>query len=40
VLFLVFEQFLFHEFNHKNGIGLAAIAGAGGIASALLVEKI
>jgi len=31
---------LFHEFNHKNGIGLAAIAGAGGIASALLVEKI
>lgn len=30
---------LFHEFANKNGLGLAAIAGAGGLATALLVEK-
>lgn len=30
---------LYHEFASKSGLGLTAIAGAGGIASALLVEK-
>lgn len=30
---------LFYEFANKNGLGLAAIAGAGGLATALLVEK-
>ena len=30
---------LFYEFTNKSGLGLAAIAGAGGLATALLVEK-